>query len=92
MDLRFFVSTFFTILLAEMGDKTQLTAMSLTAGGASRLATFCACSLALVCSTALAVALGETLTQLIPLLWLKRGAAIGFVAMGLGMLWQTRLG
>lgn len=92
MDFRFLVSTFFTILLAEMGDKTQLTAMSLTAGGASRWATFVACSAALVCSTAIAVTLGEMLTQVVPLLWLKRGAAVGFVGMGVGLLWSTRLG
>ena len=92
MDLRFFFSTFVTIFLAEIGDKTQLTAMSLTAGGASKLATFVACSLALVCSTAMAVTLGEWLTQYVPLLWLKRGAATGFLLMGASLFWQTRAG
>lgn len=90
MDLRFFVSTFLTIFLAEMGDKTQLTAMSLAAGGASRIAIFSACSLALVSSTALAVVGGEALTQVVPLVWLRRVAGAGFLLMGTLTLWQSR--
>lgn len=90
MDVRFYLSTFVTIFLAELGDKTQLTALSLSASGGSRMGVIVAASFALICSTTLAVLGGEWLTQFVPLLWLRRAAGISFCALGALTLWQSR--
>jgi Ca2+/H+ antiporter, TMEM165/GDT1 family len=81
MDWKLFAATFTSIFLAEMGDKTQLATMSLAAG-ASRLTVFAAAATALVATSAIAVLVGEELTRLVPVAWLKRGAGVLFVLMG----------
>ncbi len=82
MDLKLFSSTFALIFLAELGDKTQLAALSLTASGKSRLVIFLASSAALVATSALAVLLGDALARVVPEIWIKRVAGVGFLAMG----------
>jgi putative Ca2+/H+ antiporter (TMEM165/GDT1 family) len=63
-----FAGTFLLIFLAELGDKTQLAALAMTAGaeGRGRLVVFLAASLALVLSTLLAVFCGGLLTAVFP--------------------------
>lgn len=90
MGIRFYVGTFVTIFFAELGDKTQLTALSLSASGGSRIGVIVAASAALVCSTTLAVLGGEWLTQMVPLIWLRRLAGASFCALGALTLWQSR--
>lgn len=82
MDLKLFSSTFALIFLAELGDKTQLAALSLAASGKSRLVIFLASSAALVATRALAVLLGDALARVVPEIWIKRVAGVGFLAMG----------
>ena len=82
MDLKLFFSTFALIFLAELGDKTQLAALSLAASGKSRLVIFLASSAALVATSALAVLLGDALARVVPEIWIKRVAGVGFLAMG----------
>ena len=86
MDPRLFASTFFAVLLAEMGDKTQLATMSLAAEGSSRWTVFAASALALVSASALAVLAGEAITRAVPPVWIKRGAGLLFIVLGLLML------
>jgi putative Ca2+/H+ antiporter (TMEM165/GDT1 family) len=81
MDWRLFVSTFFAIFLAEMGDKTQLATMSLAAGS-SRWVVFAASATALVATSLVAVLVGEGLTRLVPQIWIKRAAGVLFIVMG----------
>jgi putative Ca2+/H+ antiporter (TMEM165/GDT1 family) len=52
MDWKLFASTFLTIFVAELGDKTQLATVSLAAGGSSRRLLFAGAALALVATTA----------------------------------------
>jgi putative Ca2+/H+ antiporter (TMEM165/GDT1 family) len=82
VDLKLFLSTFALIFLAELGDKTQLAALSLTASGKSRLVIFLASSAALVATSAIAVLVGDALARLVPEIWLKRVAGVGFLVMG----------
>lgn len=89
MDWKLFGSIFVTVFLAELGDKTQLTTFSLTAGGTSKWLVFGASALALVASTALAVGFGETVARFIPPVWIKRAAGALFVVMGVWMLWES---
>ena len=86
MDWRVFLTTFGAIFLAEMGDKTQLAAMTMAAESKRPLTVFVAASLALACVSALGVLVGGALGQYLPLEWIKRVAAVGFIAIGVLML------
>jgi putative Ca2+/H+ antiporter (TMEM165/GDT1 family) len=82
MDWRLFLSTFFAIFLAEMGDKTQLATMSLAAGS-SRWIVFAASASALVATSLVAVLVGEGLSRLVPQIWIKRAAGALFIVLGI---------
>ena len=82
MDWKLFASTFAAIFVAELGDKTQLAALSLSSGSKSKWVVFLASALALTASSAIAVAVGEGLTRVVSPIWLKRAAGVIFIAMG----------
>lgn len=82
MDWKLFFSTFVAIFVAELGDKTQLAALSFSASSKSKWLVFFASSLALVTSSAIAVAVGEGASRIISPLWLKRVAGVIFLVMG----------
>ena len=86
MDWRVMVTTFGVIFLAEMGDKTQLAAMTMAAETKKPWAVFIAASLALTCVSAVGVVVGGALGHYLPLIWIKRAAAIAFIAIGLLIL------
>jgi|JI6StandDraft_1071083.scaffolds.fasta_scaffold890565_1 putative Ca2+/H+ antiporter (TMEM165/GDT1 family) len=81
MDWKVFTTAFVTVFLAELGDKTQLAALTL-ATGRGRLAVFLGASLALVCTTALAVVAAEGITRVVSPVTLKRLAGAMFVLLG----------
>jgi putative Ca2+/H+ antiporter (TMEM165/GDT1 family) len=82
MDWKLFASTFLAIFVAELGDKTQLATLSLAAGGSSRWVVFAGAALALAATTGLAVVLGEGLTRLVPAVWIRKGAGVLFLLLG----------
>ena len=86
MDWRVFMTTFATIFLAEMGDKTQLAAMTMAAETKRPLTVFVSAALALACVSALGVAVGGALGHYLPLEWIRRVAALGFIAIGVLIL------
>jgi len=86
MDLRVLFTTFGIIFLAEMGDKTQLAAMTMAAQTKRPWAVFIGASVALAAVSALGVIVGSVIGDYIPLLWVKRVAAIAFIAIGVLML------
>lgn len=86
MDWKLFASTFAVIFLAEIGDKTQLAVFSFAAGGSSRWIVFTAAALALIATTAVAVLAGEAISRVVPPIWLRRGAGLLFVILGLVFL------
>ena len=90
IDWKLFTSTFIAIFLAELGDKTQLATLSLSAGGASRWVIFFAASLALVATSAVAVLAGDVVAKLISPVWLQRAAAVMFVVLGVVMFAKSR--
>lgn len=87
MDWRVALTTFGIIFLAEMGDKTQLAAMTMAAQTRRPWAVLIGASLALACVSAIGVAVGGLLGEYLPLIWIKRAAAIAFIAIGVLMLW-----
>jgi putative Ca2+/H+ antiporter (TMEM165/GDT1 family) len=85
VDWKIFLTTFGTIFLAELGDKTQLAAIMMTSKTKLPLSVFMGASLALCLVTLVGVLLGEGLIALIPQNILKKVAALAFVAIGLWM-------
>ncbi len=78
---------FLSILLAELGDKTQLaTLLFATDPKLSRVGVFVAAASALTVSSLLAVVFGAQLTRIVSSALLETLAAIGFIVIGLWML------
>ena len=79
---------FWTVFLAELGDKTQLATVLFAAERDTKpLLVFVAAAGALVASTALAVVLGTTAERYLTMVPLKLLAGVGFVAIGLWTIW-----
>src|SRR5437660_1502904 len=83
MDWRVMLTTFGVIFLAEMGDKTQLAAMTIAAEKKRPWEVFIAASLALAAVSAIGVIVGSALSQYLPLEWIKRGAGVAFIVIGI---------
>lgn len=81
--LKIIISTFFLVFVAELGDKTQITTMLLSAESNSRFAVFLGSALALVCSSFVGVVLGSILNKYVPPMVIQKTAAIAFVIIGL---------
>lgn len=86
MDWRVMLTTFGVIFLAEMGDKTQIAAMTMAAEKKRPWEVFLAASLALVAVSAIGVVVGGALSQYLPLIWIKRGAGVSFIIVGVLVL------
>lgn len=81
-------STFILVFLAELGDKTQLTTMMLSAESSSRIGVLLGSALALVCSSILGVLLGSVINKYIPADFINSASAIAFIIIGLLMLFK----
>jgi Ca2+/H+ antiporter, TMEM165/GDT1 family len=92
MDWKLLATTFGTVFLAELGDKTQLATLTFATSGRSRLAVFLGSAAALVATSALAVLAGEALTRFVSPTLLKRLAGAAFVVIGAWVLWSSRSG
>lgn len=78
---------FWTVFLAELGDKTQLaTFLFSTERAIPRWVIFCGASLALVLSTLVAVFLGDRIGQVLPPRLVRVAAGVGFVIIGLWII------
>jgi putative Ca2+/H+ antiporter (TMEM165/GDT1 family) len=86
MDWQTFWVTFATVFLAEMGDKTQLAALSLTADKKAPLAVLTGACSALCLATLLGVLMGGVLTYYVPEHVIKKGAGIVFLVIGVLIL------
>jgi putative Ca2+/H+ antiporter (TMEM165/GDT1 family) len=79
---------FFSVFVAELGDKTQLATMLFSANSITpKLHVFFAAAFALVLSTAIAVAVGGVISTFIPPQQLKLIAGVGFIGIGGWILW-----
>jgi len=91
MDLKILVGAFFTIFLAELGDKTQLATLMLASEReVGKVGLFLAASSALVLATLLAVVVGSQISRWVPPQFIKIVAGIGFIAIGIWVLWGWR--
>lgn len=85
MDWKIFTATFFSIFLAELGDKTQLANLSLSAKSDSRISVFLASVLAFSLVTLVTVLLGGVLSKYVKGEYIKYAAASLFVGVGILM-------
>ena len=81
--------SFASILLAEMGDKTQLATLLLSARSQDLTVIFCGAAAALISTSFLGVWAGAWVAQLIPPRWMRTLAGVGFVLIGLGLLGES---
>ena len=86
MNRPLFWTTFGTVFLAEVGDETQLAAMTATVRSGKVWTVFLAASAALVCATAIGVALGEVVFRHIPEHAIRWVAGTAFISVGLWVL------
>jgi len=86
MNTKILLASFGLVFLAELGDKTQLTALAFSSATRSPWSVFLGTSLALICTTALAVVCGEALTRVVPERILHLASAVMFVLVGLILL------
>jgi len=85
MDWKIFLTTFGTIFLAELGDKTQLATIMMTSKTKLPWSVFTGASLALCLVTLAGVLFGEGLIAAIPQHLLKKVSALAFVTIGVWM-------
>lgn len=74
--------TFFLVFIAELGDKTQLATMLLSAKSNSVMPVFIGASLALVCSSIIGVFAGAYLSKYVPPNYIQNTAGVLFILMG----------
>ena len=90
MEMKLFFTVFASVFIAELGDKTQLAVINMTAKHKMPIWVFVGATLALAAVTGIGVLGGELLTRFIPEMVLRRVAAVLFVVMGL-LMWFEKL-
>ena len=83
-------TTFVTVFFAEMGDKTQLTTITLSSTTNKPLAVFIGSSVALILATLLGALAGGSIANLIPAFLLKLLSGIVFLIIGIKLLAESR--
>ena len=90
MLLTLFFTTFVTVFLAEMGDKTQLTTITLSSTTNKPLAVFIGSSIALILATLLGALAGGSISNLVPGFLLKLLSGIVFLILGIKLLAKSK--
>jgi putative Ca2+/H+ antiporter (TMEM165/GDT1 family) len=88
-ELGIFASTFFTIFLAELGDKTQVTTLLLSAQSHAPWIVFAGAGSALVATSLIGVLLGRWLAQRVPPRTLEVAAGILLVVLAVLLVWDV---
>ena len=83
MILSLLLSTFITVFIAELGDKTQLATLTISGTSDKPLAVFLGSSSALVFASLLGALTGGSISTFIPEVILKSIASITFLIIGI---------
>ena len=86
MQLPLLASTFATVFLAELGDKTQLAIVTISGTSNRTGAVFAGSAAALVLASLLGAGAGGSLSAVIPPNALQLAASIGFLVIGLRLV------
>lgn len=84
--MKFILTTFWLIFLAELGDKTQLATMLMATKSESVWQVFIASAAALTLSSFLGVTCGSFIARHIPQHYIQMGAGFGFLIIGILLL------
>ena len=87
MDVALLLSTFVTVFLAELGDKTQLATVAISGTSNRPLAVFLGSSSALVLASLMGALAGGSVATVIPSDLLQLLASISFLVIGFRLLW-----
>jgi putative Ca2+/H+ antiporter (TMEM165/GDT1 family) len=85
-------STFATVFLAELGDKTQLAIVSISGTSNRPGAVFAGSSFALVLASLVGAAAGGSLSSVIPADALQLAASVGFLILGIRLILRAGSG
>jgi putative Ca2+/H+ antiporter (TMEM165/GDT1 family) len=88
MDWKLALSAFGVIFLAELGDKTQIAVLTLSASSRNPLSVFLGASVGFAAVCAIGVAIGAGLGEILPLGVLRKAGAVAFIAVGAAMLFD----
>ena len=83
MIISLLISTFLTVFIAELGDKTQLATLTLSGTSNKPLAVFLGSSSALVLASLLGALTGGSISSFLPEVLLKALASSAFLIIGL---------
>lgn len=83
-----FIATAIAFFVVEIGDKTQVATVALGARYSDVLAVTIGTTLGMMAANVPAVLLGDRLLALVPLIWVRRGAALLFALLGIAILWR----
>jgi len=87
--LALLISTFFTVFLAELGDKTQLAIVSISGTTTRPGAVFAGSAFALVLASLVGAAAGGSLSSVIPTHALQLVASLGVLILGLRVILRS---
>ncbi|WP_254217066.1 TMEM165/GDT1 family protein [Synechococcus sp. CCY 9618] len=90
MQLALLASTFATVFLAELGDKTQLAIVSISGTTSRPGAVFAGSAFALVLASLVGAAAGGSLSSVVPTDALQLAAAGGFLIIGTRLILRSR--
>lgn len=85
-------SSFSLIALMELGDKTQLAVVSLSAEYDAPVMVFVGVMLAFAVLTALSVVLGAAISRWVPLKYVRIGSGLLFIVFGILFIWSAMNG
>lgn len=86
MNWKLFIGTFFTIFLAELGDKTQLATIAVSSQSKATFTIFLAVSSALILASFIGVLAGRVLSDILNARVMTILAGGGFILMGTWIL------
>ncbi|MBM3240010.1 TMEM165/GDT1 family protein [Candidatus Poribacteria bacterium] len=87
MDWKIIMTTFWAIFIAELGDKTQLAAITMTSKTRLPVSVFLGAVLALATVTLIGVVFGDALIRIVPENIIKKAAAVVFIVIGILIFW-----
>jgi putative Ca2+/H+ antiporter (TMEM165/GDT1 family) len=91
MPFALLASTFATVFLAELGDKTQLAIVSISGTTTRPGAVFAGSATALVLASLVGAAAGGSLSSVIPTDALQLAASVGFLILGTRLILRSRV-
>ena len=89
MVLSLLLSTFLTVFIAELGDKTQLATLTISGTSNKTLAVFLGSSSALVFASFLGALTGGSISNFLPEIALKSIASVTFFIIGIKLIMNS---